>query len=121
MGITPIMPEGMSLKDMKLAGQVSAESGVPLDNLLSELHRKVREINDKKISPDGKYRVLGVDRFEGADWIHGDFDTAEEAIRIATEKTDEANKFTSGPSVATVFYAYDPSGQYIGGNTWNNE
>ncbi len=39
-------------------------------------------------APKGKFRVIGVDTFdsEGCDWIEGDFDTKEEAIRHAKLK-----------------------------------
>ena len=44
-----------------------------------------------------------------------DFDDREEAIRKAREMTRNASKDASDPSVATVFYAYDENGNYLGG------
>ena len=38
------------------------------------------------IAPIGKYRVVCVDTFDGGDWIHGDYDTAADAIEQARAK-----------------------------------
>lgn len=35
-------------------------------------------------APKGKFRVIGVDTFNGANWIQGDFDTKEKAFDKAT-------------------------------------
>lgn len=37
-------------------------------------------------APEGKFRVVCVDTFDGTDWIQGDFNTKEEAIEVAEGK-----------------------------------
>ncbi len=67
----------------------------------------------------GKFRVIGIDRFEtpgNGHWIVEDFDSCEEAIKKAREMTRNASKDASHPSMATVFYAYDENGTYLGGD-----
>ena len=54
----------------------------------------------------GKFRIIGIDKFE----IPG-----EEAVKKAREMTRNASKDATDPSVATVFYAYDENGNYLGG------
>ena len=34
-------------------------------------------------APPGKYRVVGVDTFDGTDWIDGDYDSEQEARKAA--------------------------------------
>jgi hypothetical protein len=44
-----------------------------------------------------------------------DLDNREEAVKKAREMTKNASKDVDHPSVATVFYAYDENGEYLGG------
>lgn len=37
-------------------------------------------------APKGKFRVICVDTFDGGDWVHGDFDTKDAAIKAAAAK-----------------------------------
>lgn len=37
-------------------------------------------------APEGKFRVVGVDTFDGTDWIEGDYETFAEARLKAIEK-----------------------------------
>ena len=37
-------------------------------------------------APKGKFRVVGVDTFDGTDWIEGDFATDKEAFSVAKSK-----------------------------------
>lgn len=37
-------------------------------------------------APEGKFRVVGVDTFDGTDWVDGDYDTYEKARLAAIEK-----------------------------------
>ena len=69
-------------------------------------------------SPEGKCKVIGIDKFDGSDWVQDECDTPEEAIQLAEKLTTEAKRSATGESIATVYYAYDPQGNYIGGNTW---
>lgn len=105
----------------KLAGALSRESGVPLDDILHAHVVKSREVAEKVKSDSGKFKVLGIDQYEGTDWVHDEYDTAEEALEEARKMTTEAMARASDASIATVYYAYNPSGDYIGGDTWNNE
>jgi hypothetical protein len=54
--------------------------------------------------PKGKFRVVGVDTFDGDDWVQGDFDTREAALACAHEK--------GGPM--TKMHVYDDTGRHIG-------
>jgi len=55
-------------------------------------------------APEGKFRVIGVDTFDGTDWIDGDFDTAEEAINHARQRGGTMLKM----------HAYDDRGRHVG-------
>ena len=44
-------------------------------------------------------------------------DTLDEARKMTTE----AMELASDASIATVYHAYDPDGNYLGGDTWDNE
>ena len=69
-------------------------------------------------SPCGKCKVIGVDKFDYSDWVEAECDTPEEAIGLAEKLTTEAKRSATSEDIATVYYAYDPTGNYIGGNTW---
>ena len=53
------------------------------------------------IAPKGKFRIIGVDTFDGGDWIVGEYDTLEEAINIANKKG----------GTMTMMYVYDDRGK----------
>lgn len=78
----------------------------------------INMIEDYLERANGKYFVLGVDRFDDEDFFGGTFDTPQEAIKYAREKTKEAMPYASDASIATVYYAYNPRGGYIGGDAW---
>lgn len=59
---------------------------------------------NERCAPIGKYRVIGVDSFDGSDWHEGDFDTAADAVQRAKEK-DAAMR---------NMYVYDDTGRCIG-------
>lgn len=48
-----------------------------------------RGIDEKfsRCAPEGKFRVIGVDTFDGTDWIQGDFNTLAQAMNCADEQT----------------------------------
>jgi hypothetical protein len=56
-------------------------------------------------APKGKFRVVGVDTFEGfdADYLIGDYDTIEEARKVCTERGGVMNSC----------YVYDDSGMQL--------
>jgi len=80
--------------------------------------------NGKRISPFGtilnaplgKYKVVIVDKFSGEDGVWKIYDDKNESIKDAIKLTREASKYSSHHSVATVFYAYDDQGNYLGGD-----
>jgi len=55
------------------------------------------------IAPIGKYRVVCVDTFDGGDWIHGDYDTAADAIEQARAKG----------GVMLKVHVYDDTGRHL--------
>ena len=89
--------------------------------LLEELLENAERVHELRKSPKGGYKVLGIDKFDGTDWVEGIYNTVEEALSIARTRTSEASSLATDSSIATVFYAYDPQGNYIGGDTWNGE
>lgn len=55
-------------------------------------------------APRGMYRVIGVDTFDGGDWLDGDYDTLDAAIKVAQAKG----------GTMTVMYIYDDEGRTLG-------
>jgi len=55
-------------------------------------------------APKGKFRVVGVDTFDGGDWVQGDFDTLDAAMAEARSKGGEMTKM----------YVYDDKGNRPG-------
>ena len=53
---------------------------------------------------NGNFRVIGVDTFDGGDWVQGDFDTIEEALACAKEHGGEM----------TMMHIYDRNGKHCG-------
>lgn len=92
-----------------------------MKDFLEDLVSKREEVHKKTSSKNGKFTVLVIDKFSHEDFVIGKYDTAEEALRIAREKTRKAMPDASHSSVATVFYAYGPQGNYLGGDVWNKE
>lgn len=60
--------------------------------------------------PPGMTRVIGVDLFDGTDYLIGDFDDPHSAF----EEADERNKGRCS-SMDDVFYVYDEEGSYLRG------
>jgi hypothetical protein len=54
-------------------------------------------------APKGKFRVVGVDTFDGGDWIEGDFKTKDEAFKHANTKGGEMLKT----------HVYDDKGNHL--------
>lgn len=65
-----------------------------------------RGIDDQfsRRAPEGKFRVIGVDTFDGTDWVEGDFDTLAQAISRANEKASDTQMLK--------MYVYDDRGAY---------
>ena len=105
-----------------VAKAVAAEGGLSAEELLKQLDEKGKKTMEMRKSADGKYKVIGVDFFSGEDWVQGEYKTPEKALGIAKKKTKEAMKNASSASVATVYYAYGPDGNYLGGDEcWNKK
>jgi len=83
--------------------------------------RNIERVAKMRKSPEGKCKVIGVDKFDGEDWVEGEYDTPEEALKEARRLTEEAKPLASHHNVATVYYAYDRDGNYLGGDTWVDE
>ena len=62
-------------------------------------------------APAAKFSVVGVDLFSHEDYLVGNYDSQEEAFKIA----DEHNVKRKG-SLDDVYYVYDDCGTYIRGN-----
>lgn len=54
-------------------------------------------------APKGKFRVVGVDTFDGTDWVEGDFKTKQEAFDVANQKGGEMLKT----------HVYDDKGNHL--------
>ena len=67
---------------------------------------------------EGLCKVMGIDKYENSSWIEGGYETEKEAKEIAEQKTDNHKHLASSKNIATIFYAYNSQGQYVGGDTW---
>jgi hypothetical protein len=65
-------------------------------------NRGIDELFSRK-APKGKFRVIGVDTFDGGDWKEGDFKSKKAAIERSQQK---------GCSM-TKMYVYDDQGRCI--------
>lgn len=55
-------------------------------------------------APKGKFRVIGVDTFDGGDWVQGDFDTKEAALECARKNGGQMTKM----------HVYNDTGSHVG-------
>jgi len=105
----------------ELLEALQKEDGISPAERVKALLGKKEELKGRLVNDEGEFRVLGTDRFDGSDWLAGSFKTAEEAIEFARKRTDQAKSSATDSSIATVYYAYDPEGKYLGGDTWERE
>jgi len=115
------MKENKSDDLIDLASKVAEESGVSVDKLLGDLEKNIQRVAKMCKSDAGKYKILGIDKFSGEDWLHGEYGTAEEALEEARKLTKEGMGYATHSDIATVYYAYDSDGKYLGGDTWHGE
>lgn len=54
-------------------------------------------------APQGKFRVVGVDTFDGTDWVAGDFGTLEQASTYARDHGGEM----------TMMHVYNDKGEHM--------
>ena len=98
------------------------EEGVDgLSRRLNAMETKYERVSKMRKSDSGKYTVIGIDKFDGEDWIEGKYESAKQALGVARKKTKEAMHLASDSSVATVYYAYDSDGTYLGGDAWEDK
>ncbi len=103
---------------------LAKERGIHPNVLEKESRAKRKSIDDLTVTADGSYTVLEIDRFAGDHRVHQRYvgsNAHVEALSEARRLTAEGMKYASDASVATVYYAYDPRGNYLGGNVWNRE
>jgi len=55
-------------------------------------------------APNGKFRVVGVDTFDGGDWPHEDYPTLKDALEVANDRGGDM----------TVMHVYDDAGKHVG-------
>ena len=67
-------------------------------------NRGIDETFSRK-APEGKFRVVGVDTFDGDDWHEGDFDTLEEARTHVKQRTE-------GKQMLRM-HIYDDEGRHV--------
>lgn len=54
-------------------------------------------------APKGKFRVVGVDTFDGGDWVQQDCDSLDEAIEVAKKNGGQMTKM----------HVYDENGNHL--------
>lgn len=59
------------------------------------------------IASPGKFIVVGVDTFSHEDWVQGEYDTLEKAVKVAKQKT-------KGEEMLKM-YVYNDKGEYLHG------
>lgn len=67
---------------------------------------------------------MGIDKFEipgEGHFLFGDYDTLDEALKIARGRTKMCEWNATDSSITEVYYVYDDQGHYKGGDTYNNE
>ena len=115
------MAEDLTRKYEKIFGKeliegVADERGISPAELIIETETNQQRVTNLKRSPNGKYRVIGIDRFDGEDWLQNEYNTPQEALEEARRLTREAMPSATSETIATVYYAYDPEGNFLGGN-----
>lgn len=91
-----------------------------LKEQIEKMIEDYEHVEELRKGNEGKFKVIGVDKFSYEDFVAGEYDTAAEAIAAAERMTNAAKDYCTDSSVATVYYAHDPNGCYIGGDTWQS-
>jgi len=116
------------MQKLKIRGRKNKVVESDLRSELRELKESIIKLQKSKqtnqgqtrnrlAAPKGKFKVIGVDKFDGDEFQCGIFKTAREAIEHARNKTAENMRYASDSSVATVYYVYDDQGRYLGRDT----
>ncbi len=61
-----------------------------------------------RCAPEGKFRVVGYDRYDYTDYVVGDFATSREAGKVARAKSAAPNAIPT--SLSDLFLVYDDKG-----------
>lgn len=64
------------------------------------------DVDFSRKAPAGKFRLVGVDTFDGTDWVHADYYTLEEAIAVADAETKGKQMLK--------FHVYNDKGEHVG-------
>ena len=56
-----------------------------------------------RYAPEGKYRIIGVDTFDGEDWLYKDEESLDEAVKFANQHGSQMN----------LVYVYDNQGRCV--------
>lgn len=69
-----------------------------------DANRGIDKLFSRK-APKGKFRVVGVDTFDGTDWVEGDFPYLNNAIKHCAKKT-------KGKQMLKM-HVYDDTGKHV--------
>ena len=103
---------------------LAEELGVKPSDLEAEAQARRDSVTNLIVNSEGAYTILGIDRFDNEHWVHEKYrgsDAKNKALFEARKLTKEGMRNATDASVATVYYAYDPQGNYLGGDTYNKE
>lgn len=67
--------------------------------------------DDRRRAPTGLFRVVGYDQYDYLDYVVGDFNTPEEATRIATARAGEPNGIPT--SFSDLYFVYNDRGECL--------
>ena len=118
------MSDEGSIGYVAIRNALAEELGIHPSVLEAESRAKRQSITDLTVNADGRYTVLAIDRFAGEHWVHNSYrgsNARGQALSEARELTREGMKSATNASVASVYYAYDSQGNYLGGDTWKKE
>jgi len=100
--------------------------GMGAKQMASNLIKKIEQINQLRISEEGKYRVIGLDTYDLSDWIEDEFDTKIKALEFynvkikALELSYEKRKKYFGENTSGInlygsceYYVYAPNGDRV--------
>ena len=102
----------------KLLKAVAEENNAKPREFLEAMKKKREHVRRMTTSKNGKYKVICVDKFSNEDCLVAEFTDPITAVEFAEQQTKDAMKDTTDASIATVYYAYTPSGEYLGGDAW---
>jgi hypothetical protein len=70
-------------------------------------------LTERKAS-QGKYRVIGEDRYSDEDYYVGEYETKEDAFEAANKQRNEALTVASDAVIADCYSVYDDEGKFLG-------